>query len=160
MVTAVTAGLIATAVTGLVNRLLDPLVTEEQKRRDRQVRKGTAHDLAGPYLVEKVSGKELGEKGAQRARTIFSISYSLIWGMVYAGVRRKMPQTSRLAGLPFAIPFFFACDGVLAPLLGVSPSLRRVPWQPSAKEMANHVAWTATAEMIHRLAGRRRALGG
>lgn len=36
-----------------------------------------------------------------------------------------------------------------------SPNLRRVPWQPSAKEMANHIAWTATAEMIQRVAEQR-----
>jgi putative membrane protein len=77
-----------------------------------------------------------------------------MWGLIYDGLRQKYPQVSRATGIPFAIPFFFACDGVLAPLLGISPNLRRVPWQLSAKEMANHVVWTATAEMVHRVVGR------
>jgi putative membrane protein len=56
--------------------------------------------------------------------------------------------------LPFAVPFFLACDGGIAPLLGLSPGLARVPWQLSVKELLNHVAWTATAETAHRLARR------
>lgn len=154
LVAAAVAGLVATAVTGVVDRLLDRLVTEEQKKRDRMVRKGTAHELAGPYLAEKLSGRELGEKGRKRARTTFSIAYSLMWGTIYASLRKRYPRLSRAAGLPFAVPFFFACDGMIAPLLGVSPKLTRVPWQPSAKEMANHVAWTAAAEMVHRAVAR------
>ncbi|OGT98717.1 MAG: DUF1440 domain-containing protein [Geobacteraceae bacterium GWC2_48_7] len=154
LVTAAVAGLIATAVTGASDRLLNHLVSEEQKNRDRKVRKGTAHEIAGPYFAQKVIGKELGERGKKRAGTIFSITYSFMWGLIYDGLRQKYPQVSRAAGIPFAIPFFFACDGVLAPLLGISPNLRRVPWQLSAKEMANHVVWTATAEMVHRAVDR------
>ena len=154
LMTAAAAGLIATAVTGVADRLLDHLVSERQKKLDRLVREGTAHELAGPHFAEKISGKVLSQKGKKRARTTFSLAYSLMWGLVYATARKKFPQLSRFTGLPFAIPFFFACDGLLAPLLGISPNLRRVPWQPSAKEMANHVAWTAAAEIVHRAAHR------
>lgn len=155
MITAATAGLLATVATGVTDRLLDHLVSKKQKTRDRQVRKGTAHEVAGPYFAEKIFRKELGEQGKKRARSLFSITYSLVWGMIYSAMRKKYPQLSRLGGIPFAIPFFFACDGLVAPVLGISPNLRRVPWQPSAKEMANHIAWTATAEMIQRVAERR-----
>lgn len=151
---AAAAGLLATAVAGVADRLLDRLVSEEQKRRDRTIRKGTAHEMAGPYFAEKFTGRELGETGRKRARTGFSIAYSLVWGAIYASLRRRYPRLSRYAGVTFAIPFFFACDGLLAPLLGISPNLKKVPWQPSAKEMANHVAWTAAAEMVHRAVGR------
>lgn len=154
LVTALAAGLVATAFTGVADRLLDRLVSKEQKNRDRQVRKGTAHEVAGPYFAEKITGRELGEKGKKRARATFSIAYSLVWGTVYATLRKKYPQLSRVAGLPFAIPFFFACDGLLAPLLGLSPGLKKVPWQPNAKEMTNHIAWTAAAEMVHRASAR------
>lgn len=151
---AAAAGLAAMALTGVADRLLDKLVSREQKRRDRRVRKGTAHEVAGPYFAEKVLKKRLNEKEKKRARTAFGLTYSLVWGTIYAALRRKFPKVSRAGGLPFAIPFFFACDGVLAPLLGVSPNLKKVPWQPNAKEMANHVVWTAAAEMVHRAVGR------
>lgn len=151
---AAAAGMVATALTGVADRVLDHLVSDEQKRRDHMVRKGTAHQMAGPYFAEKLSGKDLGEKGEKRARAAFSIAYSLVWGTIYAAARKRYPFFGRFAGLPFAVPFFFACDGLLAPLLGVSPKLTKVPWQPSAKELANHVAWTAAAEMIHRAAAK------
>jgi putative membrane protein len=154
LVTAAAAGLVATAVTGVADRLLKRLVSDEQKRRDRLVRKGTAHELAGPYFAEKITKKELSEKGKKRARATFSIAYSLVWGMIYASLRKKYPKLSRIAGVPFAVPFFFVCDGLMAPMLGISPNLKKIPWQPSAKEMANHVTWTAAAEMVHRAAGR------
>jgi hypothetical protein len=32
----------------------------------------------------------------------------------------------------------------------MSPKLRRIPWQFNAKELANHIAWTGTAEAVHR----------
>ncbi|UFS72222.1 DUF1440 domain-containing protein [Geomonas sp. RF6] len=152
--TAAAAGLVATALTAVSDRLLSGLVSEKQKARDRALRKGSAHEIAGPYFAEKIARKEISETGKKRARTVFSIAYSLMWGAIYASVRRKYPRLSRYGGISFAIPFFLACDGMIAPLLGISPNLKKVPWQPSAKEMANHVAWTAAAEMVHRVAKR------
>jgi hypothetical protein len=148
------AGLIAGAVTGRTDRLMDRLVSDEQKRRDRRVRKGSAHQMAGPFFAEKLLRKRVSRKGKERARLVFSIVYGLGWGMLHNRLRQKFPRLSRIGGLPFAIPFFFACDGGIAPLLGISPNLRRIPWQPSAKEMGNHVVWTAVSEVIHRLAAR------
>jgi putative membrane protein len=132
------------------------LVSDEQKRRDRRVRKGSAHEVAGPYLGAKLLGRRLSRQGKKRARLAFDIAYGLGWGMLHSRLRRKFPRLSRFGGLPFAIPFFFACDGIIAPLLGISPNLRRIPWQPSAKEMGNHVVWTAVCELVHRLAARAR----
>jgi len=149
---AAATGLIATAVTGVADRLLDRLVSKEQKRRDRMVREGTAHEVAGPLFAERITKHELSEKGKKRAKAAFSLTYALVWGTVYTLLRRKYPAVGKFAGFPFAIPFFIACDGLLAPLLKVSPRLTKVPWQPTAKEAANHVAWAATAEMVQRVA--------
>ncbi|HJV65014.1 MAG TPA: DUF1440 domain-containing protein [Geomonas sp.] len=150
------AGLLAVAVTAGSDSLLDRLVSKRQKRRDRRVREAPAHQVAGPYFAEKLLGKRLSKPGKKRARATFNVIYGLGWGIIHSGLRRKFPRLCRLAGLPFAVPFFFACDGLIAPALGVSPGLRRIPWQPNAKEMANHIAWTAAAEFIHRLAARAR----
>jgi len=155
LVTGVAAGLIAGAVTGQTDRLLDRFVSDDQKKRDRQVREAPAHQMAGPYFAGKLFGRELTEQGKKRAKAAFGVAYGLGWGLIYAGFRKKFPFLSRWGGLPFAIPFFFACDGLIAPLLGVSPNLRRIPWQPSAKELGNHIAWTAAAELVHRAAARR-----
>lgn len=152
----VAAGLIAGAVSGKTDKLLDRFVSDRQKRRDRRVREAPAHQMAGPYFASKILGKRLNERQKKHARLAFSVAYGLGWGLIHGSLRRRFPALTRWAGLPFAVPFFFACDGLIAPLLGVSPTLRRIPWQPSVKEMGNHIAWTAAAEVIHRLASRRR----
>jgi uncharacterized membrane protein YagU involved in acid resistance len=151
------AGLLAGIVSGGTDKLLDRLVSKRQKRRERLIRDAPAHEMAGPYFASKLKGKKvswLSKTEKKRAKLLFSVAYGLGWGLIHSGLRRKFPKLCKAGGLPFAVPFFFACDGMIAPLLGVTPSLRRVPWQPSAKEMGNHIAWTATAEFIHRLAAR------
>jgi hypothetical protein len=148
------AGLLAGAVVGRTDRVLDLLVSDAQKRRDRRVRKGSAHQVAGPYFVSKLVGRRLSRQGKKQAQLAFSVAYGLGWGMLHGRLRKRFPRLSRLLGLPFAVPFFFACDGGIAPLIGISPKLGCIPWQPSAKEMGNHITWTAVSEMVHRLAAR------
>lgn len=151
---AAAGGLIAMAVTGGVDRWLSRYVSRRQKWRDRLVRKAPAHQMAGPYFAGKIMGRKLSRHERKRAQTLFSIVYGIGWGLIYAAVRRKLPAAARLGGTPFGIPFFLVCDGAMAPLLGVSPGLGRIPWQMNAKELANHLAWTATTELVHRTAGR------
>lgn len=160
--TGIAAGLFAGAVAAASDTLLDRLVSRKQKRRDRRVREAPAHQMAGPYFASKVLRRRLESEEKSRARGIFGILYGVGWGLIHGGLRRRFPALARWGGLPFAIPFFFACDGVIAPTLGVSPGLQRIPWQPSAKEMGNHIAWTAAAELVHRVAekGARTRFGG
>jgi putative membrane protein len=149
---AVAAGLVADAVTAAVDRLLDRFVSDDVRRRELAVRAGSPHRIAGPRAVEKVAGRPLGEPGTRAARLGFTVAYGVAWGLVYAAVRRRYPAAARLAGVPFAVPFYLACDGLIAPALGLTPTPPGVPWQLNAKELANHVAWTATAEAVHRAA--------
>ncbi|TGU70086.1 DUF1440 domain-containing protein [Geomonas terrae] len=153
---AMAAGLIAGAAASASDGLLDRLVSEQQKRRGRRVREAPAHQVAGPRFAAKIAGRRLNRKEKERAKAVFGVLYGLGWGAIHGGLRRKFPVLSRWGGLPFAIPFFFACDGVIAPGLGMSPGLKRIPWQPSVKEMGNHIAWTVTAELVHRVVGKGR----
>jgi putative membrane protein len=152
--TGIAAGLIAGVVAGQSEKVLNGMVSKQQKRQDRQIREGSAHEMAGPFFARKVTGKKLNKKEEKRAKAIFSLIYGIGWGIIYASLRKKYPDVARLGGLPFAIPFFFACDGTLAPLFGISPGLRKISWQSSAKEIGNHIAWTAAAEMVHRAVAR------
>ena len=152
MLVGVAAGLIAGVATGRTDRFFDRFVSKKQKRRDRRVREASAHQIAGPHFASKILGRRLNAKEKKRATLAFSVAYGLGWGLIHSGLRKKFPRLSRWGGLPFAIPFFFACDGMIAPTLGVSPKLNRIPWQPSVKEMGNHIAWTAVAEFMHQMA--------
>ncbi|WP_129128444.1 DUF1440 domain-containing protein [Geomonas oryzae] len=153
---AMAAGLIAGAAANASDRLLDRLVSERQKRRDRRVREAPAHQVAGPRFAERIAGRRLKREEKERAKAVFGVLYGLGWGAIHGGLRRRFPALSSWGGLPFAIPFFFACDGVIAPALGMSPGLNRIPWQPSVKEMGNHITWTVVAELVHRLLGKGR----
>jgi Protein of unknown function (DUF1440) len=154
LLTGVAAGVLAGAVVGLVNKLTERLVSEEQKRREKQIREDSAHKMAGPHFARKLLGREPSETEKRKARAIFAGAYGVMWGLIYAGAREKYPSVAKFGGLPFAVPFFLACDGTMAPLLGISPGIQKIPWQLNAKEMGNHIAWTFTAETVHRLAAR------
>jgi uncharacterized membrane protein YagU involved in acid resistance len=154
IVTGIAAGLVAGAVVGLVERLSDRLISPEQKQREKQVREDSAHKSAGPYFARKLLGHELSKVEKRRSRAIFGIAYGVLWGLVYAGLRDRYSIIPRHLGLPFALPFFIGCDGGMAPLLGVSPGIQRLPWQVNAKELGNHIVWTLTAEAVHRMGAR------
>jgi hypothetical protein len=154
LVTGVTAGLMANVVVGPLDKAMRKLVSDEQKRRERVVREGSPHEVAGAKIGERIAGRKLSGTEARNAQIAFTLAYGMVFGAVYAIVRRRMPRAGTMLGLPFGIPFFFACDGFLAPLFRMSPGLQKIPWQFNAKEMANHVIWTATAELVHRGAER------
>jgi uncharacterized membrane protein YagU involved in acid resistance len=152
IVTGIAAGLVAGAVVSVVGRLTDRLVSPEQKRREKEIRKGSAHDSAGPFFARKLLGHELSRVEERRSRAIFGVAYGMLWGLGYTGLRERYTTIPRSMGLLFAVPHFLGCDGVLAPLLGVSPSIQRLPWQVNLKELGNHVVWSLSAEAVHRMA--------
>jgi uncharacterized membrane protein YagU involved in acid resistance len=150
----IAAGLIGNVVAGRTNRVLSRYVSENQKRREKAVRDAPPHDVAGPRIAEKISRRELSDEAKRRAQTAFTLTYGVGFGLLYAAARKRLPWTSRMAGLPFGVAFFGFCDGLMAVLLGLTPPPHRIPWQPNVKELGNHLAWTASAEMVHRAAER------
>lgn len=149
--TGIAAGFLATLASGIANTGLSLLVDERQKRRERRVRRGSPHEVGGALLLERMLGRKPSTVAKLFATLGFNVVYSAMWGLVYAGTRRAFPRSATAPALPFtAAAFFVACDGGIAPALGLTPNLPRLPWQFNAKELVNHVVWNATAEMIHR----------
>lgn len=150
------AGVIATIASGLGDALLKLLVTEEQRRRERRVRPGSPHDIAGPRLARRLTGHELTGGKRLLARIAFSGAYGVVWGMLHALLRRQVPRAREGAFAALgAGAFFLACDGMIAPALKLSPRLPKVPWQFNAKELTNHVTWVAASELLQRADERR-----
>lgn len=149
------AGLLGMLAVGPVNAFLSRFISEEQYRKEHAVRDASPHDLAAEKIAERFGGNPPSEQAQLLSQLAFGAAYGLAWGMIYAMLRRSAPPISRFAGLPFGSAFFFLCDGVLAPLFRMSPPITRLPWQPNTKEMLNHVAWTAAAELAHRAADRK-----
>lgn len=155
LATGLAAGLIASLATAPVDKALKRLVSDEQKRRERAVREGSPHEVGGTKIGERLTGTRLSQRQKREAQLAFTAGYGLLWGAIYALVRRRIPRATSFFGLPYAVAFFLACDGTLAPLFRMTPGLHRIPWQFNAKELANHAIWTATAETVHRAAERR-----
>ena len=149
------AGLFASVVTAPVDKSVKHLISKRQKQREKKVREGSPHEIAGVKFGERVLHRRLSRREAQGAQLLFTVAYGAGWGLIYYGVRRAFPKISRFAGLPYALPFFLACDGVFAPKTNLSPRLKRIPWQFNVKEFANHAAWTAAAELALRRVERR-----
>ena len=148
--TGMLAGLVASAVTAGSDKLFSSWIGWRARVRERRVRRGSPHDLAGPFFARKLLGRRLKRDEREQASLIFAASYGVVWGAVYAVVRRQVPAVQRFGGLGFAVPFYLACDGLIAPAVGLGVGLQRIPWQYNAKELANHAVWTATAEGVHR----------
>jgi hypothetical protein len=146
------AGLAGSAAAAIVDRLLHPFVSTEQKLRDKLARSGSPHEAVVPTVARKMLGHRPSRTQARVARSAFGFGYGVVWGLIQAVTRRFVPAASCGTGLPFAVPFYFACGGVIAALLRLSPTITLVPWQLDAKELANHIAWTAAAEIVHRWA--------
>lgn len=137
LLTGLAAGLIAQLAVAPVDRVLRSRIGYRQRLREKLVRRGSPHEVA-----------------AQKLGIGFGVGYGLLWGAIYALTRRRMPAAGALLGLPFGVGFFLVCDGLLAPLARMSPGLQKIPAAFNAKELANHVAWTAAAEAVHRGAER------
>jgi putative membrane protein len=142
------AGSVATAVS---NRILEGAIPAEEKRREKTIREGSGHEVMANRL-----GRALGGTPAAKALAgvLFATAFGAGWGLIYGAVRRRIPFVGRYGGWAFGVPFFLVCDGAIAPLLGLSPSIPRVPWRFNAKELANHLVWTAATELATRAAAR------
>ena len=144
------AGVVGMVASGAADRVLDRLIAAGTKRGRR-----SGHAVAADAFARRLFGDD--ERSLRRGRVLFHGLYGVGWGIAYAALRRRVPSVARAAGLPFAVPFFLACDGAIAPLARLAPPLTRIPWPLDAKELADHVAWTAATSLVERAA--RRFLG-
>lgn len=150
------AGLFASVVTAPIDKSMKYFVSERQKRKEKTVREGSPHEIAGVKFGERILHRNLNRREAQSAQLLFMVAYGVGWGLIYYGFRKAFPKISRFRGLPYALPFFLACDGIFAPRAQLSPRLKKIPWQFNVKEFANHAVWTAAAEIaLRKVEGRK-----
>lgn len=145
------AGFVATVASGVANAGLSLLVGTEAKHREHRVRRGSPHEVGGTLIAERILKHRPSLAGRLAATLAFNAMYMTVLGVAYTVMRRVAPGTARTSALPLTgAAYFVACDGGVAPALGLTPGPQELPWQYNVKELVNHVVWNATAEALHR----------
>jgi hypothetical protein len=141
-------GIAGTLMSGVVDNVLGKAIGR------KTVAKGprSGHSVAADAFAKRVFGED--ERARKLGHLAFGALFGAGWGLVHGALRRKVPVFGRIAGVPFAVPFYLACDGGIAPLAKLAPPITKIPWSLNAKEIADHVAWATTSELMQRAARR------
>jgi len=75
-------------------------------------------------------------------------SYGITWGAIYGILRKRFPVMARGAGLPFGVSFSLLGEGVLLPMMGLTPPAAKFPASVHVRDTASHYAYAATVEGI------------
>ena len=98
-----TAGLVATRMTGSIQKMLYKLMPESVKRREEQVRPGSPTRVAARKLAA-AADVSLTEQQAESAATAIHYGSGVPWGTVYTFLRRHSGMTPLGAALASARP--------------------------------------------------------
>jgi uncharacterized membrane protein YagU involved in acid resistance len=149
-----TAGLLATSITGPVQKLLDRLMPPSVKRRERQVRPGPPTKLAAEKLAAGVDAK-LSQQQLDGAATAIHYASGLPWGVIYAFLRRHSGMTAGGAALATGTCMSIVLDEALTPAFGFAAPDREYPTATHVRGFVSHLAFgavaAATAEALYRL---------
>lgn len=124
------------------------------RAQEDDARDGFAYDVA----VQKVAAAARLEPTEEQVRKAGQV---LHWGLgigsvlLYAYLRRRMPQLAKGYGLAFGLPFtWLLLDEAANPVLGLSPPPQRFPWQTHVRAAAGHTVLWLTAESVLRATDR------
>lgn len=149
-----TAGLLATAMTGPIQKLLYPLTPTSAKRREEHVRPGSPTEIAAKKLAAEANA-ELTRPQVQNAATAIHYASGMPWGVVYAFLRRRSGMSPVGAALATGASMSIILDEALTPALGLSAPDRDYPAATHVRGFAAHLAFgamaAATAELLYRL---------
>ena len=149
-----TAGMLATSMSGPLQKFLYQLMPQSVKRRERQVRPGPPTKLAAKKLAEGVDAK-LPEEQVERAATAIHYASGMPWGVVYALLRRHSGMTPAGAALATGASMSIVLDEGLTPAFGLAAADREYPTATHVRGFISHLAFgavtAATAEALYRL---------
>lgn len=150
----VTAGLIATRLSGPMQTLLYRITLESVKRQEKNVRPGDPTEVAARKLVA-ATGASLDKR--QIASLAPGIHYGLgaVWGPVYGLLRRYSGMTPAGAGLVSGAMMSLIVDESLTPAMGFSAPSRTYPAATHIRGFVGHLLFAAivatSTELLYRL---------
>ena len=123
-------------------------------REDPRVRKQESQARNGIPALEVLAdrmagliGITLSNEERQRGGTILQWATGIGTGMLYAGIRSRLPGSGIPRGLAYGAGFSLVVDEGIVPLLGLSPGPSALPWQTHARGFTGHLVFGAVAEV-------------
>jgi hypothetical protein len=146
-------GYVGTKVMERVSMKLYELESEEDRKREEEVRPGPPFEIAARKTTEALR-IELSEENLQKL-AIYGFHYGLGmgWGPTYAFLRRWTDLGPVSAGLLSGATMSLLVDEGMTPLLGFSAPNRAYPLSTHIRGFAAHLAFglgvAATAETLY-----------
>jgi len=149
-----TAGMVATGMTGPIQSLLYRLTPESVKRREEQVRPGSPTQVAARKFAA-AGNLSLTEKQVESAAAAIHYGSGMPWGAVYTFLRRHSGMTPIGAAMATGASMSLILDEALTPAMGFSAPDRDYPTATHIRGFIAHLAFgavvAATAEILYHL---------
>ena len=149
-----TAGAVATGMTGPVRNVLYRLTPKSAKHGEEHVRPGSPTQVAAKSLAGAM-GAKLDEKQIETAATAIHYGSGIPWGSVYTFLRRHSGMAPIGAALATGASMSLILDEALTPAMGFSAPDRDYPTATHIRGFFAHLAFgavvAATAEILCRL---------
>jgi hypothetical protein len=146
-------GYVGTQVMERVSMKLYELESEEDRKREEEVRPGPPFEIAARKTTEAL-GIELSEEHLEKAAMyVFHYGLGMSWGPPYAFLRRWTDLNLISAGLLTGAAMSLLVDEGMTPLLGFSAPNREYPLAAHLRGFAAHLAFglgvAGTVEAIY-----------
>ncbi len=146
------AGAAATFVMDKVSGYLYELEDEKTRKFEENLR-GNEYppEVMAEKIAEAVAGVELNKGRKEKYGNVVHWGYGIMWGGLFGALRDRAPLVGTAEGVGFGTGLWLIGDEVMMPLMGLSPSPTKFPWQNHARAAVNHVAYGATLGITHSL---------
>jgi hypothetical protein len=146
-------GYVGTKVMERASMKLYELESEEDRKREEEVRPGPPYEIAARKTTQAL-GIELSEEQIQTLATYgFHYGLGMGWGPVYTVLRRWTNLSPVSAGLLSGAAMSLLVDEGMTPLLGFSAPNRAYPLSTRLRGFAAHLVFglgvAATAETLY-----------
>jgi hypothetical protein len=129
---------------------LSKLQSAEDKTREQQLVPEQPLQKLARRISENVLGVEIDTETKATMGQAISWGYGTFWGAVYGILRKRVPAASWGGGLPFGVGLTIFGEGLMLPLLDLSPPAHRFPLSVIGRDIVSHCAYAATVEGICR----------
>jgi uncharacterized membrane protein YagU involved in acid resistance len=141
------AGAAGTFVITKAMGALSQIQSDADKKRE--------HDLIPEPPTEKLArrvsatvGIELDSSTKTSMGKAVQWGYGIFWGAAYGVLRRRFPQISWAGGLPFGVGLGLVGNGVLLPLMDLTPPAHHFPISAHARSILSHYAYGTAVEGV------------